>query len=1009
MKRARFLPLLLLLGAAPLRANTWMNFDTTGPPETVMMGISGPPYYKSNFFSFPGTGETDWVMPSTCTYSGLGALEVGLNYNNRAPTTNANYWGVGDALFFTFPPYDLSPGSGLSIFVYVRGTPTSGNPAYPLKAKFYVKTGNGTPDWYNGETVNIKPNQWTRLNINFSSAYCATTNTTTPCASNSTHVAVTNLNLTYGAGVQFLGADYDSGETTVYLDQFENEVGGLADDRTPPATPGSPSASNAGSGNLVNVSWSGVSDLDLDHYNLYRSAASGFSLSTTTFVTSIPAGTTSLADVSVVDGLTYYYRVTAVDKAGNESPPTSEFSSPVSGPSTYDLPNKAMTYVAWSTGAYSSVDSQSSLDDLMSTGANYVALVVTGYMATASDTNIDYFSQDSTHPTPTDASVAKAIQDIHARGMKVMLKPHVDVLGGSWRGSITPITVPAWFASYQTFINHYADIAQANGVELFCVGTELKTMTDNKTWGTTFRPTTYISDQWKTVISGIKSHYTGPLTYAANTNNAQDEFAQIEFWNQLDYVGLNAWWGLTYGWDPSVPALEAAWSTNYQGFDPLQSAADWHAFTGMPVFITEIGAASSAGANTAPATYVSTRTLDLQEQQNIYAADFAAWNHRPWVNGLFWWHWDPNPNGGGKYNNYYVPNDKPVLQTITQMYGGENVGNNFHYNFEGSSQAWTVDTSTYFLNNLGIPTDSASQPHGGVDSLAYPLSFADQGPYGVQDFAYVEPYIRPDLSGYRGLKAYVFLPSGVVTNEANNPLQASLVLQTGPGYDWCESDTPRWLSSGQWREVSVDFHAAKCINSVTKQTTYGSSITNTQDIRRIGVEIFGAASGGAVSTFYLDDVVARATWSVEGLALDTTSFWLFNAPPLGSTYTLTSLDFENTGNIPVYFSLSCSNASPVGWVPSSTAPGPGTFVLNGLFNSTQPSTTTFVTSNDAIIGTARSATSITNYFSGSNETGYNVPPLGIRNLWFDFMAPSISSKAETEPQTITIGVRVDPQ
>jgi hypothetical protein len=98
-----------------------------------------------------------------------------------------------------------------------------------------------------------------------------------------------------------------------------------------------------------------------------------------------------------------------------------------------------------------------STDQLAQTNANYASVLVTQYVATGTSTTI---APESTK-TPLDDQVAFAIQGFHNQGMKVFLKPHVDSLDGTWRGEFEPTSIPAWFASFQTFIVHYAELAQA--------------------------------------------------------------------------------------------------------------------------------------------------------------------------------------------------------------------------------------------------------------------------------------------------------------------------------------------------------------------------------------------------------------------------------------------------------------------------------------------------------------------------------------------------------------------
>src|ERR1700679_3900803 len=113
-----------------------------------------------------------------------------------------------------------------------------------------------------------------------------------------------------------------------------------------------------------------------------------------------------------------------------------------------------------------------STDQLVQTSANYASVLVTQYVQTGTSTTI---APDSMK-TPLDDQVAFAIQGFHNQGMKVFLKPHVDSIDGTWRGAFEPTSTAAWFASFQTFIVHYAQLAQANNVEGLVIGTEYKTL-----------------------------------------------------------------------------------------------------------------------------------------------------------------------------------------------------------------------------------------------------------------------------------------------------------------------------------------------------------------------------------------------------------------------------------------------------------------------------------------------------------------------------------------------------
>ena len=89
-------------------------------------------------------------------------------------------------------------------------------------------------------------------------------------------------------------------------------------DTTPPAVPSGLTASSMDG--EVEVAWEAVDASDLDGYNIYRSASSFDSISGLDPLNgSSPATGTSFTDGGVSNGMTYYYRVTAVDRSGNES------------------------------------------------------------------------------------------------------------------------------------------------------------------------------------------------------------------------------------------------------------------------------------------------------------------------------------------------------------------------------------------------------------------------------------------------------------------------------------------------------------------------------------------------------------------------------------------------------------------------------------------------------------------------------------------------------------------
>jgi hypothetical protein len=152
-----------------------------------------------------------------------------------------------------------------------------------------------------------------------------------------------------------------------------------------------------------------------------------------------------------------------------------------------------------------------SMRRLASTGATWISIVVTQYQRSVNATEIFPLYNGSAVPDPGgyyefvtlgEDELTRSIRTAHALGLKVMLKPHVDLLytackpgharcspghnGLYWRGDIggcypqdaydAPFGAQAWetwFASYERFLLPYAQLAQQEGVELLSMNCEL--------------------------------------------------------------------------------------------------------------------------------------------------------------------------------------------------------------------------------------------------------------------------------------------------------------------------------------------------------------------------------------------------------------------------------------------------------------------------------------------------------------------------------------------------------
>jgi hypothetical protein len=310
---------------------------------------------------------------------------------------------------------------------------------------------------------------------------------------------------------------------------------------------------------------------------------------------------------------------------------------------------KGMSYAAWWQDAYATPLSDQALAELADTGAKWIALIVTGYQETITATQITW-----TLPrTPTDADLAHAINQAHSLGLKVMLKPHLDLNNDPdrWRGQIGDAFTAeaqwrAWFASYGTFIAHYANLATAEGVEQFCIGTELV-------------GTSHHEADWRAIVADARRRFHGPLVYAANHSG---EEMRLTWWDAVDLIGIDAYYPLTSRNNPTLAELKTTWNARAADLQALSARA------GKQIILTEIGYRSADGANMAPWDWQQEAPVDLQEQADCYESALEAIWNQPWLAGIYWWNWDTTPNQGGPHDAGFTPHRKPAEELLKIYY-----------------------------------------------------------------------------------------------------------------------------------------------------------------------------------------------------------------------------------------------------------------------------------------------------------------------------------------------------
>src|SRR2546426_462406 len=249
----------------------------------------------------------------------------------------------------------------------------------------------------------------------------------------------------------------------------------------------------------------------------------------------------------------------------------------------------------------------------------------------------------------SDDGIVATARWAHARGIHVLLKPHIWTRGG-WSGSIAMKRDEdwgRWFADYREFIVHYADLAEYRGIEALAVGTELGGTTKHE-------------KEWRALIADVRRHYHGSLVYCANW---AEDLHHTQFWDALDWIGVQAYYPLSEARGPETAELAAAWRK------PLSELEMISRIWGKPVILTEVGYHSLDTAASRPWEWDLAGNLSLKTQACCYEALFRALPDHPGVRGVFIWKWHPDyARAGGADDTEYTPERKPAEVVLARAF-----------------------------------------------------------------------------------------------------------------------------------------------------------------------------------------------------------------------------------------------------------------------------------------------------------------------------------------------------
>jgi hypothetical protein len=128
-------------------------------------------------------------------------------------------------------------------------------------------------------------------------------------------------------------------------------------------------------------------------------------------------------------------------------------------------------------------EGQAAMGQIIATGANTVTIIPNFFQENITSNSVyqRLGAEDNRWDNESDTfeEVRQSILVAKERGLKVVLKPHVETeQPRAWRATFAPDDPKAWFDSYKSMIVEYAKVAQEAGAEMFCIGTEMVSMTN---------------------------------------------------------------------------------------------------------------------------------------------------------------------------------------------------------------------------------------------------------------------------------------------------------------------------------------------------------------------------------------------------------------------------------------------------------------------------------------------------------------------------------------------------
>ena len=291
----------------------------------------------------------------------------------------------------------------------------------------------------------------------------------------------------------------------------------------------------------------------------------------------------------------------------------------------------------------------SDMSYLDSIGANFISLMPYAYTR-KDEAHLNWNKIGWQWWGETYDGVDSCISMASAHGVQSMIKPHVWLDHGTYTGTFELHSEADWQSfenDYTEFILAFAALSEKHALEIFCIGTEFDKWVE-------VRPAF-----WKQLIREVRKVYSGKLTYASNW----DATDRLGFWEDLDLIGVDAYYPLCDKRTPDEESLRAGWKPFLEKLEKLSLAA------AKPVLFTEWGYQCQDYCAREPWNY------DVQEQKNeaaqalCYRVLMEECTKKTWYAGGFVWKWFPGDGSSSRHHSdYFSPQGKLAEKELIKWF-----------------------------------------------------------------------------------------------------------------------------------------------------------------------------------------------------------------------------------------------------------------------------------------------------------------------------------------------------